>query len=61
MKQLIFTLLILTILIIGCGKQSFTSVMPPIEKQEEPIQSGCSVEGLEKQVSVEYIKTMEEL
>ena len=55
MKQLIFLLLIL-ILIVGCGKQSYTRVMPSLEKQEQPIQSGCSVEGLEEENSISYIK-----
>ena len=63
MKQLIFLLLLL-IIVVGCGKQSYTSVMPPLEKEEQPeqpIQSGCSVEGINKQKdNIEYIGINEE-
>ena len=59
MKKLIFLFLILSILVIGCGKQSYTSVMPPLEKEEQPIQGGCSVEGLEEENSISYIKIEE--
>mgnify|MGYP001601086333 CR=1 FL=1 len=63
MKKLIFLFLIL-ILIVGCKKQSYTAVMPPLEKQEQPeqpIQSGCSVEGINKQKdNIEYIGINEE-
>ena len=63
----ILTILILFLifLLIGCGQQSYTSVMPPLEKQEQPIQGGCSVEGsvegIEEEVNIKYVDIKEEL
>ena len=54
---------IILIFLYGCQNPiSYQSVMPSLEKQEQPVQSGCSVEGINKEkVNIEYVKVKEVL
>ena len=62
MKQLLFIILIIGLLLTSCKPITYTSISPPLEKQpNSDNQMICGIENIQQKTNIKYIKIEEGL